>query len=95
MDLGDLFDLDVYHDLAESTLAMDPIDGMVFMNTYVGGPEGSGAETLFRQIYDLSQAAGKPVAARRHLRGGSSRSSRCRLPVRQAGGGGAGPRPAP
>ena len=62
MDLGDLFDLDVYHDLAESTLAMDPIDGMVFMNTYVGGPEGSGAETLFRQIYDLSQAAGKPVA---------------------------------
>ena len=62
MDLGDLFDLDVYHDLAESTLAMDPIDGMVFMNTYVGGPEGSGAETLFRQICDLSQAAGKPVA---------------------------------
>ncbi len=44
MDLGDLFDLDVYHDLAEATLAMDHVDGMVFMNTYVGGPEGSGAE---------------------------------------------------
>ena len=63
MDLGDIFDLDVYHDLAEATLAMDQVDGMVFMNTYVGGPEGSGAEVLFRQMHHLSERTGKPVAA--------------------------------
>ena len=62
MDLGDLFDLDVYHDLAEDTLAMDHVDGMVFMNTFGGSPEGSGAEALFHQIHGLSQRAGKPVA---------------------------------
>jgi len=62
MDLGDLFDLDVYRDLAEDTLAMDQVDGMVFMHTYVSGPEGSGSEVLFRRLHVLSEQAGKPVA---------------------------------
>lgn len=63
MDLGDLFDLDVYRDLVDGVLAMEQVDGLVFMNTYVGGPEGSGAETLFRKLQPLAEEVGKPVAA--------------------------------
>lgn len=62
MDLGDLFDLDVYRDLAEATLTMDEVDGMVFMHTYVSGPEGAGSEVLFRRLHVLSEQADKPVA---------------------------------
>jgi acetyltransferase len=62
MDLGDLFDLDIYRDLAQDTLAMEQVDGMVFMHTYVSGPEGSGAEVFFRKLHELSMQAGKPVA---------------------------------
>lgn len=62
MDLGDVFDLDVYRDLARDTLAMEQVDGMVFMHTYVSGPEGSGAEVFFRKLHELSMEAGKPVA---------------------------------
>jgi len=63
MDLGDLFDLDIYRDLAQATLAMDEVDGMVFMHTYVSGPEGSGSEVFFRRLHELSTQADKPVAA--------------------------------
>ncbi len=62
MDLGDVFDLDVYRDLARDTLAMEQVDGMVFMHTYVSGPEGPGAEVFFRKLHELSMRAGKPVA---------------------------------
>jgi acyl-CoA synthetase (NDP forming) len=62
MDLGDVFDLDVYRDLAEATLAMEQVDGMVFMHTYVSGPEGSGSEVFFRRLHELSVKADKPVA---------------------------------
>lgn len=62
MDLGDLFDLDVYRDLAQATLAMEQVDGMVFMHTYVSGPEGSGSEVFFRRLHELSVEADKPVA---------------------------------
>jgi acyl-CoA synthetase (NDP forming) len=62
MDLGDLFDLQVYGDLAQATLAMDEVDGMVFMHTYVTGPEGPRSEELFRRLHALSQEADKPVA---------------------------------
>jgi acyl-CoA synthetase (NDP forming) len=62
VDLGDLFDLDVYGELAEKTLAMDGVDGMVFLHTYMAGPDGKQSEELFRRLHRLSQSAGKPVA---------------------------------
>ena len=62
MDLGDLFDLDVYGDLAQATLAMAEVDGMVFLHTYVTGPEGPRSEELFRRLHRISMEAGKPLA---------------------------------
>jgi acyl-CoA synthetase (NDP forming) len=62
MDLGDLFDLEVYGDLAQATLAMPEVDGMVFLHTYVSGPEGPQSEELFRRLHALSQQADKPLA---------------------------------
>ncbi|MFH1330941.1 MAG: acetate--CoA ligase family protein [Actinomycetota bacterium] len=62
MDLGDLFDLDVYGDLAQATLAMPEVDGMVFLHTYVTGPEGPRSEELFRRLHRISLEADKPVA---------------------------------
>jgi acetyltransferase len=62
MDLGDLFDLDVYDQLAEGTLRMDGVDGMVFMHTYMVGPDGDRSEQLFERLHELSIETNKPVA---------------------------------
>jgi acetyltransferase len=62
MDLGDLFDLDVYGQLAENTLGMDGVDGMVFMHTYMVGPEGDRSHELFERLHELSLRTDKPVA---------------------------------
>jgi acetyltransferase len=62
MDLGDLFDLDVYDQLAEGTLRMDGVDGMVFMHTYIVGPDGDRSQQLFERLHELSQSTNKPVA---------------------------------
>jgi acetyltransferase len=62
MDLGDLFDLDVYERLAEGTLKMDGVDGMVFMHTYMVGPDGDRSQRLFERLHELSVETGKPVA---------------------------------
>jgi acetyltransferase len=62
MDLGDLFDLDVYGQLAERTLGMDGVDGMVFMHTYMVGPEGDRSQELFERLHELSIRTDKPVA---------------------------------
>ena len=62
MDLGDLFDLDVYGQLAEGTLRMDGVDGMVFMHTYMVGPEGERSKQLFERLHEMSLRVNKPVA---------------------------------
>jgi acetyltransferase len=62
MDLGDLFDLDVYGRIAERTLAMGDVDGMVFMHTYMAGPEREPSRQLFERLHELSLREDKPVA---------------------------------
>jgi len=62
MDLGDLFDLEVYGDLAQATIGMPEVDGMVFLHTYVSGYEGGHSEELFRRLHRISVEAGKPIA---------------------------------
>jgi acyl-CoA synthetase (NDP forming) len=61
IDLGDLFDLDAYADLAERTLSMDCVDGMIFMHTYMTQHEGEQSEELFRRLHALTRRVGKPV----------------------------------
>jgi len=62
MDLGDLFDLDVYEKLADGTLNMDGVDGMVFMHTYMVGPDGDRSQRLFERLHRLSEETSKPIA---------------------------------
>jgi acetyltransferase len=62
MDLGDLFDLEVYGDLAQATLAMPEVDGMIFLHTYVSGYEGPRSEELFRRLHRISVETDKPIA---------------------------------
>lgn len=62
MDLGDLFDLEIYADLAERTLSMDEVDGMVFLQTYMASAEGEDAQKLFGRLHELSARLHKPVA---------------------------------
>lgn len=61
VDLGDLFDIDVYDDLAERTLSMDGVDGMVFLHTYMASQEGEQSRQLFERLHALSRRVGKPV----------------------------------
>jgi acetyltransferase len=62
MDLGDLFDLDVYERLADGTLQMDGVDGMVFMHTYMVGPDGDRSQRLFERLHEMSIETNQPVA---------------------------------
>ena len=62
MDLGDLFDLEVYGALAQASLAMPEVDGMVLLHTYETAVEGPNSEELFRRAHRISLAAGKPIA---------------------------------
>ena len=62
MDLGDLFDLDTYASLAEQTLAMDGVDGMIFLHTYMASAEGDRSMQLFQRLHDMASRFDKPVA---------------------------------
>jgi acyl-CoA synthetase (NDP forming) len=62
MDLGDLFDLEVYGALAQGVLAMPEVDGMVLLHTYEAGFEGPRSEELFRRLHQISLKADKPLA---------------------------------
>ncbi len=62
MDLGDLFDLDVYATIAERALTMEDVDGMVFLHTYVAGTEGDRSADLFTRLHTMSHRIGKPIA---------------------------------
>ena len=62
MDLGDLFDLEIYAQLARRTLKMDSVDGMVFLHTYMAGPEGDKSIELFEKLQELGREMNKPVA---------------------------------
>ncbi len=62
MDLGDLFDLDAYGEIAARTLEMEGVDGMVFLHIYVAERETEPSIELFEQLHALSSRVGKPVA---------------------------------
>jgi acetyltransferase len=62
LDLGDLFDFEVYSRIVEETLRLDDVDAVVFLHTYVAAVEGESSVALFRRIEELSFQYGKPVA---------------------------------
>jgi len=62
LDLGDLFDLEVYRRIVEQTLRQEDVDGFVFLHTYVAGAETEGSRELIRSVAGLSSQYNKPVA---------------------------------
>lgn len=62
LDLGDLFDLDVYFRIVEETLAQDNVDGVVFLHTSVAQTEHKTTHSLIEKLENLSARFNKPVA---------------------------------
>jgi acetyltransferase len=62
LDLGDLFDLDVYYQIVEQTLAQDNVDGVVFLHTSVAKTERDPTRDLVTRLGALSERFNKPVA---------------------------------
>lgn len=62
LDLGDLFDLDIFLRIIERTLAEDGVDGIVFLHTIIPMIEGPKSRELLARIRELSKQYKKPVA---------------------------------
>jgi acetate---CoA ligase (ADP-forming) len=62
LDLGDLFDLDMYLKIIDRTLAQKDVDGIIFLHTFFAGTEGQQSRELFNGIIELSKKYDKPVA---------------------------------
>jgi len=62
LDLGDLFDLEIYLRIIDRTLAQKEVDGIVFLHTFNATFEGQASRDLFARVIELSQKYDKPVA---------------------------------
>lgn len=62
LDLGDLFDLEIYLKIIDRTLAQKEVDGIVFLHTFSATIEGQKSRDLFHRIMELSRRYDKPVA---------------------------------
>jgi acetyltransferase len=62
LDLGDLFDLEIYVKIIDRTLAQKEVDGIVFLHTFNATFEGPRSRELFQKVMELSQKYDKPVA---------------------------------
>ncbi len=61
IDIGDLFDYDMFAGLIEETLKEPYVDGVVFMHAYFSVIEGEPSRTLFNKLAELSYKYDKPV----------------------------------
>lgn len=62
LDLGDLFDLDVYAQIVEQTLQLDGVDGVVFLHTSLSEAEHRSTRLLLERVVDMIERYNKPVA---------------------------------
>ncbi|MBW1709627.1 MAG: acetate--CoA ligase family protein [Deltaproteobacteria bacterium] len=62
LDLGDLFDLDIYAKIIETTLAQKEVDGIIFLHTSISPIETQATRDLFKRVIELSKKQDKPVA---------------------------------
>lgn len=62
LDLGDLFDLPLYSQLADMTLAREDIDGLVFVHNYQGVVDAEESRRLVESMGDLMAKHDKPIA---------------------------------
>jgi acetyltransferase len=62
LDLGDLFDLELYAQIIEGTLQLQDVDGVVFLHTSLSELENRQSRTLLERIMALVERYHKPVA---------------------------------
>jgi acetyltransferase len=62
LDLGDLFDLEVYAQIAEQTLQLETVDGIVFLHTAISEAENRATRMLLERVMELVKRYDKPVA---------------------------------
>jgi len=62
LDLGDLFDQEMYYKIIDRTLAQKEVDGIVFLHTFIAMIERQMSRDLFSRIIELSKKYDKPVA---------------------------------
>jgi acyl-CoA synthetase (NDP forming) len=61
LDLGDLFDLDVYRKIIEQTLQQPDVHGVLFLLTYIPGIEGAAAREVLKFAGEAGRRYDKPV----------------------------------
>ena len=62
LDLGDLFDLNVYAQIVEQTLQLESVDGIVFLHTALSEAENQNTRMLLERLMALVKKYDKPVA---------------------------------
>jgi acetate---CoA ligase (ADP-forming) len=62
LDLGDLFDLDLYARIVEQTLRLEGVDGVVFLHTSLSQAEHIKSRELLKRLMELVREYQKPVA---------------------------------
>jgi acetate---CoA ligase (ADP-forming) len=62
LDLGDLFDLDLYAHIVEQTLQLEDVDGVVFLHTSLSQQEHYTSRDLLERLIELVNKYNKPVA---------------------------------
>jgi acetyltransferase len=62
LDLGDLFDLDVYGQILEKIIQLEGVDGVVFLHTAFSEPERKKSRKLVEKMMELVQRYDKPIA---------------------------------
>jgi len=61
VDLGDLFDFDMYAKIVEKLVQQDNVDGVVFMHTFVSSSEGEKTKTLLSRFDSYVKKYDKPI----------------------------------
>ncbi|MCG6982534.1 MAG: acetate--CoA ligase family protein [Deltaproteobacteria bacterium] len=80
MDLGDLFDFDLFHEIVSNTLARDDIDGMLVVLNYNGIFFEEDSRSLVGKIKEVCLQGKKPVALCVVTTGEEWRLNRCNHP---------------
>jgi len=62
LDLGDLFDLELYAQIIEQTLQLEDVEGVVFLHTSLSAAEDLTSRSLLERIIQLVKQYHKPVA---------------------------------
>ena len=61
LDLGDLFDYDLYVKIIEKTIKEKNVDGVVFLHTYFSSTEADASRELIEKTNELSHKYKKPI----------------------------------